>query len=72
MSTQRITNPVGKLQKRLYSVKEAAIYLGRTAWALREMLWAGKIPYIRDGRRILLDIRDMDNWIEKHKMQECN
>ena len=53
--------------KRLYSIKEAGIYLGRTQWAVREMLWAGKLPFIRDGRRILIDIRDMDEWIEKSK-----
>jgi excisionase family DNA binding protein len=53
--------------KRLYSIKEAALYLGRSVWAVREMIWAGKLPYIKDGRRILLDIYDMDEWIEKNK-----
>lgn len=56
-----------KLDKRLYNLKEAAVYLGRTVGAVREMLWAGKMPYVRDGRRILLDIKDMDEWIEKSK-----
>jgi len=41
--------------------------IGRTDWAIREMLWAGKIPCIRDGRRVLLDVTDMDSWIEKQK-----
>ncbi len=57
------------LPKRLYNVREAAVYLGRTTWAVRGMIAAGKIPYVRDGRRILLDIRDMDVWIEKSKAQ---
>ncbi|MEW6417626.1 MAG: helix-turn-helix domain-containing protein [Nitrospirota bacterium] len=70
MKAQRITNPVGQgLNKRLYSIKEASVYLGRSVWAVREMLWAGKIPYIKDGKRILLDIQDMDIWIEKNKTQ---
>jgi len=56
-----------KIAKRLYSIKEAAVYLGRTEWALREMIWAGKLPYVKDGKRILLDIRDMDEWIEQNK-----
>jgi excisionase family DNA binding protein len=59
------------LQKRLYSIKEAAIYLGRTETALREMLWAGKLPYIRDGRRLLLDLQDMDRWIDESKTREA-
>lgn len=53
--------------KRLYSIKEAAIYLGRSENAVREIIWAGKIPFVKDGRRILLDIRDMDEWIEANK-----
>jgi len=57
----------GKIKKRLYSIEEAAIYLGRTVWAVREMIWAKKIRCVRDGRRILLDIHDMDKWIDDNK-----
>ncbi|MGV8080190.1 MAG: helix-turn-helix domain-containing protein [Syntrophales bacterium] len=53
--------------KRLYALPEAAVYLGRSIWAVREMVWAGKLPVVRDGRRILLDIHDMDRWIEMQK-----
>jgi len=66
---QRIRNPAERLPKRLFSIPEASFYLGRSVCALREMLWAGKLPYIKDGRRILLDIRDMDSWVEKNKIQ---
>lgn len=69
MSKQDVNNPSEQLSKRLYSVKEAAPYLGRSVTALREMLWAGKLPYIKDGRRILLDIEDMNAWIEKMKVR---
>ena len=70
MKAQRIENPVRQgLEKRLYSIKEASVYLGRSVWAVREMLWAGKMPYIKDGRRILLDIHDMNKWIEQSKTQ---
>ena len=53
--------------KRLYTIPEAAFYLGRTADAVYEMIWAGKIDYIKDGKRNLLDIHDMDKWIEENK-----
>lgn len=70
METQGIINPVSQRpNKRLYSIKEASEYLGRSVWAIREMLWAGKIPYVKDGKRILLDIQDMNDWIEKNKIQ---
>lgn len=61
--------PMRIIPKRLYSIKESAVYLGRSVWAVREMLWAGKIPFVKDGRRLLLDIRDMDTWIESSKTQ---
>lgn len=53
--------------KRLYSIKEASMFLGRSAWSVREMLWAGKLPYIKDGKRIFIDIIDMEKWIEQNK-----
>lgn len=58
------TRPV----KRVFSITEAAVYLGRTVWAVREMIWARKIPCVRDGRRILLDVGDLDAWVERNKM----
>jgi len=36
------------------------------------MIWAGKLPCIKDGRRILLDIRDMDEWVDKNKMKHLD
>jgi excisionase family DNA binding protein len=53
--------------KRLYSVPEAAFYLGRTVDALREIIWAGRLPYVKDGRRVLIDVKDMDEFIERNK-----
>jgi hypothetical protein len=35
-------------QKRLYTLKEAAEYLGRSDWAMRELMWKGAIPYVRE------------------------
>jgi excisionase family DNA binding protein len=68
LKAESIFKPVGdRPKKRLYSVEDAAEYLGRSVWGVREMLYAGKLPFIKDGRRILLDIRDMDDWIEKSK-----
>jgi excisionase family DNA binding protein len=67
IKAQRIDNPQCRIPKRLYSIKEGALYLGRSVWALREMLWAGKMPYVKDGKRILLDIQDMNEWIDRSK-----
>ncbi len=63
----KVTTENTTLTKRLYSIKDAALYLGRTVGAVREMLWAGKMPYVKDGKRILIDIHDMEAWIERSK-----
>ncbi len=53
--------------KRLYTLKEAAAYLGRTVDGLREVIWAGKLPVVRDGRKQWVDIRDLDAFVERFK-----
>jgi len=57
--------------KRLYTLKEAAQYLGRTDWSMRELIWAGTIPIVRtdSGRKIYLDKVDLDNFIDKNKTE---
>ena len=55
------------MDKRLYNIKEASKYLARSVWALREMYYSGKISCVRDGRRMLFDIADLDTWIDKNK-----
>lgn len=57
------------LKKRLLTVKETAIYLGRSVPSIRELIWAGKLTIVREGRRMHCDIYDLDKWIEKHKTQ---
>ena len=60
---------VNSLRKRLYTLKEAAQYLGRSDWSMRELIWAGEIPIVRgDGnRKIFLDIKDIDEYINRNK-----
>jgi len=59
-------NPQGP-DKRLYSISEAAYYLGRTVNALREIIYRGRLPYVKDGRRVFVDKKDMDDFVEKSK-----
>ena len=51
----------------MYSITEAGEYLGRTPWAIREMIWSGKLSAVRGDRRIFLDVEDLDRWIEMNK-----
>lgn len=54
-------------QKRLYSLEDTSIYLGRSINSVRDMIHNGKMPFIRDGKRIFIDLRDLDLWIERGK-----
>ena len=67
--TQGISTPSCPLKKRLYSIPEAAEYLGRSIWSIRELIWNGSIPSVRMGRRVHLDIIDLDQWIERNKVK---
>ncbi len=59
----------GKIRKRLLTVEEAAVYLGRTKEAVQHLLAAGKLPSVKSDRRVFLDIQDLDRWIERNKLQ---
>ena len=60
---------INPLRKRLYSLQEAAIFLGRTEWGMRELIWAGDIPVVRQdgGRKIYLDVEDLNAYVERNK-----
>lgn len=63
-SGQKNNNP---LPPRLLSIQAAAGYMGRTVWGMRELYWANKIPWIKDGKKIYFDRLDLDSYIERNK-----
>ena len=56
--------------KRLFTLPEAAIYLGRSLWSIRRLIWNGDLPQVRLRGRVHVDILDMDSLIERNKEQE--
>jgi uncharacterized protein (DUF1810 family) len=56
-------------RNRLYTLKEGAAYLGRSEWGMRELIWAGVIPVVKQqtARKIFLDINDLDRFVEANK-----
>jgi excisionase family DNA binding protein len=68
VGVQGICNqPPSPSRKRLYTIKESGEYLGRSPWGVRELIWAGKLPYVRDGRAFFIDIKDLDSYVERNK-----
>ena len=53
--------------KRLLSIPEAAEYIGHAPGTLRNRFSRGDLPfrYIRHGRKVLVDQRDLDRWIDQ-------
>lgn len=52
--------------KRLLSLKEAAYYIDSTDGNLRQLMHRGELPFpfVKNGRRTLIDIHDLDKWID--------
>jgi excisionase family DNA binding protein len=56
-----------EIPQRLFDAEQAGKYLGRSPWSVRELVRSGRIPCVRDGKRIFLDRLDLDRWIEQSK-----
>jgi excisionase family DNA binding protein len=68
----RPSEPAGdgaRIRPRLLTVEQAAMYLGRTKEAVQHMIASGKLPVVKTDRRVFLDVKDLDEWIDKSKMQ---
>ena len=57
---------------RLLNIKKASLYSGLPIWAIRQLIWNEKIPYIKMGVKYYLDITDIEGWIRLNKIQKEN
>jgi excisionase family DNA binding protein len=55
--------------RRLLKLKEAAVYLGVSAWTVRRLAQRGELPFVRFGQAtiLLFDFADLDTYIERNK-----
>jgi excisionase family DNA binding protein len=55
--------------RRLLRLKAAAEYLSLSPWKLRSLIQAGRLPVVQDseGSPFLLDVRDLDGYVERNK-----
>jgi len=54
---------------RLLSVRDAARYLGTTAKTLYSMVWKRDIVFVKIGRSLRFDVKDLDQMIEQSKVR---
>ena len=55
--------------KRLFSIKELVKIIGATEWFWRTQIWDGQLPYVQVGRKMLIDSKDVEAFIQKHKFR---
>lgn len=56
-----------KVRPDLLNVHGAAQKLGISAWTIRELIWAGRLPCVRVGRLVRIDPKDIESFIENNK-----
>jgi excisionase family DNA binding protein len=52
---------------RLLTVEAAAEYIGRTEQAVYQLISHKKLPTVRADRRVMIDVEDLNRWIEDNK-----
>lgn len=58
---------VRREQARLYSLQDAATYLGISYWTVRDLINRQEMPAVRIGRRVMVDVTDLNRFIEVNK-----
>jgi hypothetical protein len=53
--------------QRLKSIEDAAEDIGRTKPGMDHLIASGKIRTVRADRRVMIDVQDLDRWIEENK-----
>jgi len=53
--------------RRLVNMREAGTLLGCSEWKVRELVWSGKLAFVAVGRKHLIEIRDIERFIDEHK-----
>jgi excisionase family DNA binding protein len=68
--TNETANESIVIPHRLLTLPEAAHYLGCTIWSVRELIWKGRLPYTRFGKRFQVDRQDLDELVDREKRCE--
>ena len=56
--------------KRLLDIKEAAEFLNVSPNTLYSWVSQRRIPFVKLGRRVEFDLKDLEDWIEYHKVKQ--
>jgi excisionase family DNA binding protein len=56
-------------EKRFIGIKECSEYLGLTVGTLYVWTCQKKIPYLKFGKLVKFDLRELEGWIRKRKVK---
>ena len=58
------------MEKRYLGIKEMSEYIGLTEGTLRVWTCYKKIPYLKIGRLVKFDLREIEVWLKDKKVEE--
>jgi hypothetical protein len=58
-----------KVSRRLLNEADAAEYLSRTVEAMKKLRYRGYLRFVKIGKRIQYDLKDLDDFINEHKIR---
>jgi hypothetical protein len=56
-----------EFKKRLYSITDMVSEIGATEWYWRSQVWNGNLPFIQVGRKMFIESRDIERFIQTHR-----
>src|SRR5580700_6752782 len=62
----------GLIVPRLLRVQDAARYLSATTWFIETLIREKQIPSLIIGKRRVIDVNDLDLWIESQKIHQAS
>jgi excisionase family DNA binding protein len=54
--------------RRVFSAEEAGIYIGLSRAEIYNMIGTRELRAVKHGKRTMFDVRDLDEWIERNKV----
>ena len=61
--------PLRASEPRLLSQQDAACYLGISYWTVRDLVFRRELPFVKIGRRILVDRLDLEAYLDRSKIR---
>ena len=62
-----VVGPVLVTVEPAMTAKSPAVPKSTTVPAIRQLIYSRQIPYVRVGKRFVIDVKDLDAWLERTK-----